>query len=188
MSPAEERLVADCVEKRQREFRAGRNAARLAMVRLGREPEPVMRGSMGEPVFPHELSGSISHTDSVCFVMLSTVDRWPFVGVDVEDTGRMTRKVASRILTEEEMNRFCHMSDERFLESAGVVFSAKESFCKFIFNASGKFTDFQEVEVCLDTEDGSSFGIYRAHTSHCLARGCFCLFDGLVFTAVCGGW
>src|SRR3970040_1578684 len=58
----EERLLpAKASPLRAAEFRLGRRAAHLALKAIGSEPQPILRGSQREPIWPPGVVGSITH-------------------------------------------------------------------------------------------------------------------------------
>ena len=61
--PAEEPIIGRAVEKRRREFITARHCARAALSQLGSDVGPIMRGEKGEPLWPRNVVGSITHTD-----------------------------------------------------------------------------------------------------------------------------
>src|ERR1700761_3617241 len=59
--PDEEALLGRAVEKRRREFAAGRGCARRALAALGLPPAPLLPGEGGAPRWPDGVVGSITH-------------------------------------------------------------------------------------------------------------------------------
>src|SRR5262249_36184567 len=95
--PEEEKLVASAVEKRRREFFAGRIYARQALLELGQDPVPILRTSGRAPIWPDGFVGSISHCASVCAAIVALASNFRGVGLDIDhDTplgGDVTRLV-----------------------------------------------------------------------------------------------
>lgn len=81
LHPAEAAVVAGATPGRRQEFALGRLAARRALTALGVPPAPVLaRGPV--PVFPPEVTGSISHCSGVAVALVGRGSRTA-VGVDV---------------------------------------------------------------------------------------------------------
>jgi 4'-phosphopantetheinyl transferase EntD len=84
-------------------YRAGRNAARSALQCLGVKPCPILHDSYGAPIFPANISGSISHKNDIAFSgVVKISDFCPSsvtIGVDVEQFGGGSERLGQRILT-----------------------------------------------------------------------------------------
>lgn len=84
--PEEAHQIARALPKRQREFAAGRIAAKRAMARLGFAASPLLSGHDRVPVWPDGIVGSISHTTHLCLAALAKRDDgFAAIGVDLED-------------------------------------------------------------------------------------------------------
>ena len=82
--PEEECAVASAVEKRRREFAAGRACARNALAKLGMPEVAIPRGAHGEPVWPAGAVGSITHCDGFCACAVARRELIWSVGIDAE--------------------------------------------------------------------------------------------------------
>ncbi|MGY3133877.1 hypothetical protein ACVWZM_004559 [Bradyrhizobium sp. USDA 4501] len=67
--PGEENAVAGAVEKRRREFAAGRYCARCALSQLGFPTVAIPSAPDRSPVWPAGALGSVSHDSSLCFAV-----------------------------------------------------------------------------------------------------------------------
>ncbi len=61
--PEEEPLIARSVAKRRNEFVTVRYCARQALVDLGLQPVPILKGDKGEPCWPDGVVGSLTHCE-----------------------------------------------------------------------------------------------------------------------------
>src|SRR6266568_4232000 len=59
--PDEEPLIARSVAKRRNEFITVRHCARIALGQLGLPPVPILKGDKGEPCWPNDVVGSLTH-------------------------------------------------------------------------------------------------------------------------------
>ena len=64
--PQEREAVLKAIPRRQREFAAGRAAAREALTQLGWPAQAIPSAPDRSPVWPEGLVGSIAHTHSTC--------------------------------------------------------------------------------------------------------------------------
>ena len=83
--PGEQAAIIHAVDKRRREFMAGRTCARRAMVALGEQAAPIPQGKDRAPIWPQGVVGSITHTDTRCAVAVARVaDGFCSLGLDIE--------------------------------------------------------------------------------------------------------
>lgn len=154
----EEAFIATAVEKRQREFRSGRNAAKAALAQLGLKGEislpPDTDGR--RPSWPTGYVGSITHTHGFCAAAVARARDYAAVAIDVEPRTPMRRGVAARICTERELKWILERSDDYLhtdLEKA--IFCIKETLYKVFNPLYGVYLGFQEAEVRLNLDEGS---------------------------------
>nr|AGZ93831.1 phosphopantetheinyl transferase [Streptomyces sp. WM6386] len=131
--PAETRLAAGLPAARRADFLIGRRAAGLALALLSRAG-PVLRAANGQPVFPADVAGSISHCDGygVCAAAPGALAVGALaVGVDLELEGRVPAAGLRHFATEAERAWIARSRDDA--EAAyrtTSVFCAKEAVYK----------------------------------------------------------
>lgn len=140
----EEPTVARAVEKRQREFRAGRHVARRAIQHAGGPLVAIPRGPLGEPGFPPGFNGSITHTGRARTYAAAVVTREPwFLGLDAECQEELSPDLTRRIATPDELALAQRTSREPGL----LVFAAKEAVYKCVFPMCRRVLGFEEVRL-----------------------------------------
>jgi len=147
---AEERqAIARAVEKRRREFTAGRLCARSLLAEMGHPASALLVGDQGAPLWPADIVGSITHCADRCFVALAERSRFVGVGIDVEPASPLSEALLQMVCTprELEMGRSWAGVDENWSK---IIFSAKESYYKCYFPIARHVLDFLDVEVQLD--------------------------------------
>ena len=149
----EEHVVAHAVEKRRREFTAGRNCARLALKRLGMAPVAIGTGDFREPLFPAGVSGSITHTQGYCAAAVVRTGAVLSIGVDAESNERLCPSVVDLVLNADE---------QRMVQAFGLacsadmlLFSIKEAFFKATFPLLRKYLEFSDTIVTLSPTERS---------------------------------
>lgn len=147
------------VARRQLAYVAGRLCAEEALRRLGR-PGAVQRGHEGEPLWPAQICGSITHTDRIACAMVvpQGVGRRG-LGIDSEqiDDDASLQAVLSICCTPGERAALFDTPGPaaRDRQVATVVFALKEAFYKAIHPSVARFVDFDEVDVAdLDLDRG----------------------------------
>lgn len=123
-------LVAGAVEKRRREFAAGRACARAALSAMGVEAGAILRGGDGAPLWPAGVVGSISHTDGYACAIVGAASRFAALGVDAEPIGGVGDELLPRLFDDEECARLLAMTPKDRRVAATLSFSAKETCFK----------------------------------------------------------
>jgi 4'-phosphopantetheinyl transferase EntD len=155
--PEEAAFIRHAVPKRQREFTAGRNCARLAMQQLGIAPVPPVRvGAQREPLFPAGLSGTLTHTHDYCAAAVLRHGEGEIcsIGIDAEVNDPLGDDIACLVLLPAEQAMVQAVAVPG-LSAGKLVFSIKEAFYKAYFQVAGHYLDFLDACVSLAPEDGS---------------------------------
>jgi len=138
-------------EKRRREFIMGRVACRNALMRAGcSDPPPVLRGAMGEPLWPHGYVGAISHTSSVAVSAVCPAIFASGIGLDVEDMSEPVELPVFELVCTDSELRWIHASPDECQLRFRMIFSAKEAAYKAFFSLVGTYIDFKDAELRRD--------------------------------------
>lgn len=137
--------LARAIEKRQREFAAGRAAARLAMAQLGGAAVPIPAGSDRAPLWPEGWRGSISHSSVLCAAVVTRGKR--SLGIDLELATPLDEKLLSSICSADEIS---DLNPVDKLLQAKLVFSAKEAAYKAQYPLTAQVFGFHHLRVALD--------------------------------------
>jgi 4'-phosphopantetheinyl transferase EntD len=147
----EERIIEGAIDKRCREFRAGRHAAHRALARLQAPDIPILRGERREPLWPNGFVGSIAHCRGLCIAASAVDSEIAGIGLDVEPL----------IPLPQGTDRYIHTQSDEFLMRESdqslperLIFSAKESLYKCYYPLLESFFGFQSVSL-IDVEDGA---------------------------------
>lgn len=145
--PGEAAGIRHAVEKRRREFCAGRTLARQALSRLGLEQPcalPIRDDRL--PEWPAGFTGSLTHTDRFCACAVARCGKVQAVGIDMETCGQIQPSLWADLFTEGETKRLLVCPDEQpFL--ATVMFCAKEAFYKLQYRLTSAWLGFTDVTV-----------------------------------------
>lgn len=144
--PAERRYVAAAVEKRRREFTAGRNCARLALEALGIQVVPIGVGTHREPIFPTGITGSITHTGSYCAAAVMRRGNALSIGIDAELAQPLDEELKSLVLVPQERSMIEALGTPDSCVDT-LVFSIKEAFYKAYFQVEPEYLDF--LDACV---------------------------------------
>jgi len=135
--------------KRKAQFLAGRIAIQSAFRNLKIQPESIRVDRYKAPIWPNNLSGSISHQSGLSVACLLQTDK--AIGLDVqkllnEEEGLSCESV---VLTSEDKEYIHHKSAENLTKQQyiSLIFSAKESFFKAAFKSVAHYFDFDAVSV-----------------------------------------
>lgn len=143
-------------QKRKIEFALGRHAAKKALLLFSEEFDSnnnfsaisIPRGLHREPLWPNNITGSISHAGDFAVAAVGSNTLFAGIGVDIESTTKNRNiKTFERVLHEEE--RIClynkKTSESEKIQNALCIFSAKEACYKAFYSAMKVKLGFQDV-------------------------------------------
>lgn len=134
------------VEKRRREYRAGRHAAKQVCATLGGNSPAIQRDSDGVPRFPEGMAGSISHTGRET-ILACAVAQWGArgVGIDVEERKHLGADLKDHIASPIEIEFASEVLTEA--DTLICLFAAKEAFYKCVYPTERRFFSFRDVSL-----------------------------------------
>jgi 4'-phosphopantetheinyl transferase EntD len=154
--PAEEKIIAQAVEARRREYTAVRSCARACLERLSYAPVPIMPGIEGAPVWPAGVQGSMTHCAGYAAAAVGRLPRISAIGIDAEPDAPLPDGVLDLVATPAERDRLTGTQLEPTdLNWDRLLFSAKEAVYKAWFPLVGEWLDHQEAEILFDPQDGA---------------------------------
>jgi 4'-phosphopantetheinyl transferase EntD len=138
------------VPKRQNEFATGRVLAAHALKASGSADTQVNRGDNRQPLWPVERVGSISHNHTLAWAAVCKVGTLRGLGVDIEEVGRLGKKLFNSVFTEAEQKRYATSTAPQHW--ADILFSAKEAIYKAVNPITDHYIGFHEVDVTLSAD------------------------------------
>lgn len=186
ISAEESIIVASAVPSRVREFTAGRSLARILLSRRDIHPKSILAGAGGQPVWPADIRGSISHTASHVGATVASRDTCRGIGLDIELTGSASQIDQTLIMTPSEIEFAAGTS---IADCATLLFCCKEAAFKAVFPVVGEEFEFRDVEVSINDKEFRVVTTETRLSSNVLAsgRGYLASGDGLVATVFCVG-
>lgn len=158
LAPIERHAVSRAIPLRQKEFAAGRTAARDAMTRLGRPAASVPVQDDRSPHWPEDLVGSISHSRATCVAVVALKLHWLSVGVDVEADNDLPRELWSSIGLPIEIQHASELPEAAQARWMMRIFSAKEAYYKWLYPQTQRILGFHDVEIIMkSTLESSEF-------------------------------
>ena len=186
--PAEIDELPRAVDKRRREYIAGRVAAHRAMEKLGLSARPVLANRVRAPSWPRGLAGSLSHNDTTCVAAVARAAQVRSLGIDVEDDTPLAADLVATICTVEERAWLATQSDPARGRLAKLIFSAKEAVYKCQYPVSHRVLDFNAVLVTPDVDTGQFEATFLERAGpfpmHARLDGRFAVSGGLIHTAI----
>jgi 4'-phosphopantetheinyl transferase EntD len=154
--PEEEKIIADAVEERRREYAAVRSCARACLGRLGYPPVPILRGVAGTPTWPAGVQGSMTHCAGYAAAAVGPFPRISAIGIDAEPDVPLPDGVLDLVATPAEEKRLAVTQPEPGGPNWDrLLFSAKEAVYKAWFPLVGEWLDAQQAEIIFNTQDGT---------------------------------
>lgn len=144
--PEERQLVDRAIRSRQFEFYTGRNFARQALKKHGLPPEPILRGPLGNPVWPGGVIGSITHDKHFALAAIALSPPLTGFGIDLlENTDDVTAEMAPLILHRHESELLAGLFPH--YPPAAVAFSVKEAVVKAVSPRLNTYLDMLGIEL-----------------------------------------
>ncbi len=152
--PEEAVLVERAVEKRRREYAAGRFLAREAAAILGVDDLVLVNDERRAPIWPEGIVGSITHTRTWCAAAVARSSELRAVGIDVEQDTPLKPNLWDTVCTRKEL---AWLADQRESERGWLgkaLFSAKEAAYKAQYLLTQQFLGFHAMSVEIDPHAG----------------------------------
>ncbi|MBL0560501.1 4'-phosphopantetheinyl transferase family protein [Aeromonas hydrophila] len=140
--------IINSVVQRKGEYLAGRIASRLAQYLLGLSPEPVGTGQHRNPMWPTNTIGSITHANGYAMVAMARTQYVHRIGIDYEPwiDASTIKSVIDIIMCDREKTKV--ENDSRSpRKDITIIFSAKESLFKALYDECGEYKDFHAAET-----------------------------------------
>jgi 4'-phosphopantetheinyl transferase EntD len=151
--PEERAQIGKAIDIRLQEFATGRSLARQALGQLGLPQTPILRGAVGEPLWPTGVVGSITHCTGYRAAAVAECTCLASLGIDAEVHEALPPGVVESVLVEEEI-AWLGNAPRRYHWDR-VLFSAKESLYKAWFPLTRRWLDFKDVQVTIERTEGT---------------------------------
>ena len=146
----EQQYVANAIEKRRNEFSTGRLCTQLALQQHKIYDAAVLIGNNREPIWPTNLTGSISHCHDIAGAVVVDNSILPAVGIDIERLKPLKERFVDYICTDEEkawLNTQTGYSLDTLLL---MLFSLKEAIYKCVYVATDQKLTFKDCNILPD--------------------------------------
>ena len=158
--PEEEPLIARSVAKRRNEFITVRYCARQALVDLGVEPVPILKGDKGEPCWPDGIVGSLTHCEGFRGAAVGRREEVRSVGIDAEPHGVLPDGVLEAISLPVERHELQALPSGVHWDR--VLFCAKEATYKTWFPLTHRWLGFEDAHIVFDVDGSGQAGTFTS--------------------------
>ncbi len=137
------------VPKRRAEFLAGRYCAKRSLEELGIVTTQIPIGKDRSPIWPRDIIGSISHSNSLAVATSNHRGHTGRgIGIDIENIvdPETLKRIRHHIASESELVNIS-TEPEKYHQLFTVIFSIKESFFKAAYPTVGRYFGFDAVSV-----------------------------------------
>ncbi len=135
---------------RRAEFAAGRAAATIAMRAIGWPDAPIPMGDDRAPVWPAGLTGSISHTRTVCLAIVAPVHAASALGLDIEPEHALSPDLWDEVCLPAERRLIATAPDPAAM--ATLIFCAKEAVYKAQYPWTRQMFGFDRLAVVIGAD------------------------------------
>lgn len=148
--PSEMVHVERAMPVRRRSFANGRACAHRALALLGVPDEPVGVGPLGEPRWPTDVVGSITHCDGYSACAVAWENEILALGIDAEPNASVSSAVLEGITGGDERHAIVAlMRREPAIAWDRLLFTAKESAYKMWSSRTGRSAWFTDASIRL---------------------------------------
>lgn len=183
----ESRFIRNAVSKRKLEYRAGRVCARAALAKINYPACSIPTGKNRSPIWPSEISGSISHDGDYSIASVALRNDITHIGVDLVVRQWLDSDLAKLICSKEEIMSVSKILDYGHeIDPLLLIFSVKESVYKCLYPIVQEIFDFKDVYVGFDSQ-GNNLDIRMLNTclpSNSKLMSTFCAVGKYVMTLV----
>jgi enterobactin synthetase component D / holo-[acyl-carrier protein] synthase len=158
--PEEEPLIAKSVPKRRNEFVTVRYCARQALVELGADPVPILKGEKGEPCWPDGFVGSLTHCEGFRGAVVGRRGEVRSVGIDAEPHDVLPHGVLDAISLPAERGELEALGDGVHWDR--VLFCAKEATYKAWFPLTRRWLGFEDAHITFDADSSGQAGTFTS--------------------------
>jgi len=145
----ENAIIKNAVPKRAHEFSAGRMCARKCLSYYDLWDVELLKGKLGEPLWPEGYTGSITHHDNVAVAVTAQASAFAGIGIDL---------VSQKDFIENTNLITCYR-ELKLLETVGLnvdlsifIFSIKESVIKILSPLLQDIIDFRDINLSLSKQ------------------------------------
>ena len=184
LSPEERTYLENVSQNRKREFIAGRFCAREAMESANISPEHIRMGERGEPIWPHSIVGSITHSHGYAAAAVAKKSEVLSLGLDAETDEPLSSKVLQRIGNDQEQE-WVKSVDGSLIQNPGkVLFSAKEATYKAWYPITQEWLGFQEAHIHFHSDENTFTVQIQKKGPFKKLFGKFAIQQGIILTAI----
>ena len=159
LHPLEQALVSHSVDVRKAEFGDARWCAHQALRDLGEwDNEPILRGERGMPLWPQDITGSMTHTEGFRAAVVAPRTHVRSMGLDAEPADPLPREVIGSIARPGEMPQLERLRNEGIECADRLLFCANEATYKAWFPMTHRWLGFEDAEI--DIRSDGSFVSY----------------------------
>lgn len=158
--PEEEPLIAKSVAKRRNEFITVRHCARQALIDLGADPVPILKGERGEPCWPDGIVGSLTHCEGFRGAAVGRRDEVRSVGIDAEPHGVLPDGVLDAISLPVERHELGELPEHVHWDR--ILFCAKEATYKVWYPLTRRWLGFEDAHIRFAVDGSGHAGTFTS--------------------------
>lgn len=136
--PDEASIIRNAVPKRLFEFLATRELARALLLEMGESAASIPRGTLGAPLWPQGIVGTIAHSHGLIVVALGKTQQFSSLGIDLEPNQPLPEDVRDYVTL---------AGEDEGAPASRALFVVKEAFYKAHCGIHQRMLEFTDVRV-----------------------------------------
>lgn len=184
LSSAERTYLENVSQNRKTEFIAGRFCAHEAMELANIPPEHIRIGGKGEPIWPSNIVGSITHSHGYAAAAVARKADVRALGLDAETDEPLSSKVLRRISNDQEQGWAKTIGGVLVQHPGKVLFSAKEATYKAWYPITHEWLGFKEAFIDFHDQENTFTVHIQKNGPIRQMHGKYLIRKGVIVTAI----
>lgn len=151
LSENESLIVKNAVASRSFEFSAGRFCAKKCLSNYGIQHCEILKGSLGEPIWPEGYTGSITHHNNIALALVSPTTKYRAIGIDLTSLSEHLGDSSLLMSTDEKALMSDMLADGN---TELLIFCMKEAAIKICSPILNDYIEFTDLRLQQGPQDG----------------------------------
>lgn len=144
LSENEKFVIKNSIASRQHEFSAGRYCAKQCLSHYGLDNHELLKGLLGNPIWPKGYTGSITHHDPIALAAVSMTNQFTAIGIDLTRSSERIED-SSLLMSNNEIRLMDTLAPNDNAEL--LIFNIKEAAIKICSPLLEEYIEFSDLTL-----------------------------------------